>query len=486
MPADFSQYVDLKIFDKTPGELYSESIEMARLTLPEFNLRVGTVEDAMFQAISYIAWQIVTGLNRIPDSVMSGILSMMGVTQRPAIPAEMTVEVTADSYEGATIPSGTLFGYSYTFEDETIDYVFQTVESLDIPADESYSPGDPYPSGTVLCEAFLPGVIPVISEGESLSVLSPSTEILSVSAGSYFQNGFNEENSAEFLSRATSYLSSLSSTLAKSTQVDAFIASNYVGYVGRVRTYDLTNGDPDVGNRDTEKTYSITTKSRTSGVATITTSEPHQILEGDMVVINGLSADGSPSGAFDGEVEVISITENKFSYLNAGGDVPPTSDSGTVTRGKEEVGHIATYVYGLGGFAGTEQKEIIKIAVAEAAIGGLTVNVENMEILPLSVSGSVVLDAAYDREPLEQIVENTMIEYLSPSGFPTYEDTVRKNVIIGLISQIPGVKYVESLTLTGDVSDGWLTQIGSDLEPARKGWSPSLDPSDISLTYVSV
>lgn len=486
MPADFSQYVDLRIFDKTPGELYSESVEMARLTLPEFNLRVGTVEDAMFQAISYIAWQIVTGLNRLPDSLMSGILSMMGVTQRPAIPAEMTIEITADSYEGASIPSGTLFGYSYVFEDETIEYVFQTVESLDIPADESYSPGDPYPSGTVLCEAFLPGVIPVISEGESLTILSPSTEILSVSAGSYFQNGFNEENSAEFLSRAVSYLSSLSSTLAKSTQVDAFIANNYVGSVGRVKTYDLTNGDPDVGNRDTEKTYSITTKSRTGGVATLTTSEAHQILVGDFVVVNGIAAAGSPSNAFDGEVEVTAITSNTFSYLNTGGNVSSTSDAGTVTRGKEVVGHIATYVYGLGGFVGTEQKEIIKLAVAEAAIGGLTVNVENMEILPLSIAGSVVLDAAYDREPLEQIVENTIVEYLSPAGFPTYESTVRRNFIIGLISQIPGVKYVESLTVSGTTADGWLTQIGSDLEPAHKGWAPSLDPTDITLTYVSV
>jgi len=313
MPADFSQYIDLKIFDKTPGEIYLESIEMARLTLPEFNLRVGTVEDAMFQASSYIAWQIITGLNRLPDSVMSGIVSMMGVSQRPAIPAEMTIEITADSYEGATIPSGTLFGYSYVFEDETIDYVFQTVESLDIPADESYSPGDPYPSGTVLCEAFLPGVIPIISEGESLTVLSPSTEILNAFAGSYFQNGFNEENSAEFLSRATSYLSSLSSTLAKSTQVDAFVANNYVGFVGRVKTYDLTNGDPDIGNRDTEKTYSVTTKSRTAGVATLTTSEGHQLLVGDMVVVENIAAGGSPSNAFDGEVEITATTATTFS-----------------------------------------------------------------------------------------------------------------------------------------------------------------------------
>ncbi|MBV5280155.1 MAG: hypothetical protein J0651_02510, partial [Actinobacteria bacterium] len=80
MPADFSQYVDLTIYDKEPGDMYLEAIEMARLTLPEFSLRTGTVEDAMFQAMAWIGWVNATSINRIPDRLMAGILSMMGVT----------------------------------------------------------------------------------------------------------------------------------------------------------------------------------------------------------------------------------------------------------------------------------------------------------------------------------------------------------------------------------------------------------------------
>ena len=67
MPADFSQYVDLTIFDAQPGDIYLEAIELARTTLPEFNLRVGTPEDAIFQAMAYMSSLVISSINRIPD-----------------------------------------------------------------------------------------------------------------------------------------------------------------------------------------------------------------------------------------------------------------------------------------------------------------------------------------------------------------------------------------------------------------------------------
>jgi hypothetical protein len=124
MAADFSEYVDLTVYDKQPGDMYLEAIEMARLTMPEFTLRAGTVEDAIFQAMSWIGWVNATAMNRIPDRLMSGILSMMGVTINLSSSAQMSVTVTADSYEGATIPPGTVFGNTVTFEDEVLEYIF--------------------------------------------------------------------------------------------------------------------------------------------------------------------------------------------------------------------------------------------------------------------------------------------------------------------------------------------------------------------------
>ena len=481
MAADFSQYVDLTVYDKEPGDMYLEAIEMARLTLPEFTLRTGTVEDAMFQAMSWIGWVNASAINRIPDRLMSGILSMMGVTINLSSSAQMTITATADSYEGATIPVGTVFGYNTVFEDEVIEYVFMTVESLEIAANESPSPGDPFPSGTVLAECLAPGVIPSITPATPLSLLTPSTSIISAEAGSYFQNGTNDENSSAFLSRAVSYLASLSSTLVKASQVDSFVSNTYSGLVGRVRTYDLTDGDPDTGDIATSKTETITNVSRdSSNIATVTVGSGHQFQAGDNVTISGLT-----NTAYNGEYELTSTGATTISYANTGSS-GSSADSGTVTKGIEAVGNIAVFVYGNGDFIDTLiQIPDIQSAIIDKALPGLIVNVANFELLSAEITASVVLDSNYDQEPLQQTIENSIIEYLSPGTYPTSEDTLRANQIIALISAIPGVRYVSSLVLSPGTGN-WLPQIDENLEPANKGWAPRITPDDLTISYTVV
>jgi hypothetical protein len=105
--------------------------------------------------------------------------------------------------------------------------------------------------------------------------------------------------------------------------------------------------------------------------------------------------------------------------------------------------------------------------------------------LPLDIAASIVLDSNYDSQVLEQTIENSIIEYLSPASYPVSEDFVRANQVIGLISSIPGVRYVSSLSLTPSGS-GWLPKVGEDLEPANKGWSPRVTPDNLTLTYTVV
>ncbi|MBM4210606.1 MAG: hypothetical protein FJ187_08665, partial [Gammaproteobacteria bacterium] len=55
MPSpDFSQYVDLTDFDVQPGDLYLDALEYARTSIPEFDPRPGTLEDAIMQAGAYV------------------------------------------------------------------------------------------------------------------------------------------------------------------------------------------------------------------------------------------------------------------------------------------------------------------------------------------------------------------------------------------------------------------------------------------------
>jgi hypothetical protein len=400
MAADFSEYVDLTVYDKEPGDMYLEAIEMARLTMPEFTLRTGTVEDAIFQAMAWIGWVNATAMNRIPDRLMAGILSMMGVTARLSSPAQMSITVTADSYEGATIPPGTVFGHTVPFEDEVVEFIFYTVEALEIPSDESPSPGDPFPSGQVIAECIDTGVIPFINEGTPLSILSPSTSILSAEAYNDFQNGVNDENSSSFLSRSVSYLASLSSTLVKASQVDSFVSNGYSGLVGRVRTYDLTDGDPDTGDIATSKTRAITNVSRVvspSEIATITVGSNHQFQIGDMVTVSGLT-----NASYDGTHELTAVGSTTISYANSGSFQNTTADSGTVTKGVDAIGYISVFVYGNGNFLTQTQLDDVRSEVINKSLPGLVVNVNNVELLSLDIVASVVLDSNYDQEPLSK------------------------------------------------------------------------------------
>ena len=164
MAADFSEYVDLSIFDKEPGDIYRDAIELARLSLPDFNLRVGTPEDAIFQAAAYVSALNINAINRLPDRLMAGIVSMLGYQRQEAIPAEVDVEITIGSYEGGVIPVGTVFVYDSVFEDEVQQYAFQLTSALTIPA----TIGTDYPSEIATVTAIEAGVMPPLTAGLNL------------------------------------------------------------------------------------------------------------------------------------------------------------------------------------------------------------------------------------------------------------------------------------------------------------------------------
>ena len=77
------------------------------------------------------------------------------------------------------------------------------------------------------------------------------------------------------------------------------------------------------------------------------------------------------------------------------------------------------------------------------------------------------------------------MDYLSPVNFPLNVDRIRHNQIVSLISNIPGVVYVNSLTLT-PIEDGWLPQYADDLLFRYKGSLPIISIEDISFTYTTV
>jgi|GEM_PF-2055968 len=240
MSADFLPYINLRPLDITPAQVYLDSIEVARTVFPNFDLRPGTIEDAMFQAFAYMSSLNIGAINRLPDSLMFAIGKMMGTPYVDGERATMNVQFTANSNDGATIPAGTLVAYSPISDtsDLNLNIVFQTDAVHTISAN---SPGAALPTGTVACTARELGIIPSIPAGVSLSLLSFSQELYSAESAGSFVQGQNAETIDEFLTRSTANLASMSSALVTATQLQNYILVSNPGLISRCKVYDLTD-----------------------------------------------------------------------------------------------------------------------------------------------------------------------------------------------------------------------------------------------------
>lgn len=391
--------------------------------------------------------------------------------------------ITADSYDGAVIPIGSLFSFSSTFEDEVQEFIFETTELLEI-AEKTTQSGS-YPSGTVNAQCITAGVIPLPETALVLSILTSGLNIINAEVGSYFANGANEDTDAEYLSRCVTYLSSLSRSLNKSSQVDSYLLTNYSGLVGRAKTYDLTNGTPSLGETGVYRAQTPIGLTRNTGVVTLYFTDKHQFISGEKVKIAGLDSTYADSTVL---YSINSTTDYTILYTKAGSDTASVylgASTPSVSIGEEVPGYVTIFAYGVNEYLSTADKSAVLLDVTNKSIAGLSIAIKDPDLLNLEITGTVTLDGAYDQLPLQDIVYSTLVDYLSPMNFPYTEDRIRYTTLIGLISRIPGVLYVGGLTIT-PVGSGWLPQITDDIQFQKKGSLPSLSSDDIDITFISV
>jgi len=475
--ADFSDYINLRPFDVEPGDIYLDAIEIGRLTLPEFNLRVGTPEDAIFQAAAYISSLNIAAINRLPDRLMEGIVNILGLAKQQAVSAEIDVTIAIGSYSGGTIPVGTIFSYQTIFEDEVQEYAFQTIETVVV--DEIINPeaGEDYPSASTTVVCLTPGIIPPITTpGTELNILSSGTNIYSVTTLANFANGINEDDDNEYLSRATTYLKSLSSALNKSTQLDAYVVTNYPETIGRIKSYDLTYGDENLGDISVSRAINVITTFLTSQLATVQTDENHLFVVGDVVTLENCGA------SFNGERTITGTSDTTFSFVSVNSNSGSTSITGTASAGLDNPGNVTVFAYGLNTYLTDTEKNTLLLDVSDKSVAGLTFTIRDPELLTLEITASIIIDPSYDQATMESSIESALVSYLSPTNFPYSDNRIRKTRLVSLISNIPGVVYLESLSMVG-TGDGWLPQFGDDLLFLNKGSLPVVSFNDLDITY---
>lgn len=411
MPADFSEYINLTVHDKDAGTLYREMIEVARAVMPDFNLRRGTLEDALFQSCAYLAATATNSINRVPNGIMQGIVSLMGYERPIGTRATATATVVLYGTTGEIIPSGTEFRYRYTNTTagyET-DYLFVTSEDTVIVDAGT-------PTGVINLVSGQFGEMPVPTVGEStLMPLSIDTNINTVTFTT-FQNGTNPLTDQEYLSSAKTFLESISTTFVTAKQLEAAILVNFP-YVSRCKVYDLMNaGIPSATNPPDR------------GVLTFTPDATRSITYATYPSYRGF----------------VSI----FLY----------GYTGELSSGQlSEIQLFATERVMAGLEVGTYNFKTAQLATS----GGVVVD--------------AAIDSNYDFAYAEELIKISISSFLSPQNFPYEELSVaspriRESTIISrLLSTVPGLRYVNSVQFTPPAALSYTVVTGSGVTENTTG-----------------
>ena len=454
---DFREYIDLTIYDQQPGDIYNEAIEYGQTALPEFVARAGTVEDALLQAMSFVAGQTIASINRLPNGLMEGILRLLGFNRIEATFATSTLYFTAIDNDGLSIPVGTKVGYTETVEGGVVQHVFETLATATI------EPGSDT-STVVTIQAVEAGEKPGLLAGQEMVILTASNRLYQSFLDADLEQGAASENDTEYFRRGATFLSSLSSALATTAQIDAFVLNNYLEAI-RVKTYDLT--------QITDRTP--TSLNRSGDVVTAGLPSGHGIIGGDVVRIYG----AAPS-SFNGVFATASVGATEIYYAQAGANASVTA-MGTIENLEEivvdaadEPGYVTIFVSGEAGASLTaEQKQAIQQDVESRVVAGLGVIVEDALIVSTEIVVDIKIKPGISTLAVRDAVEQYVEELVSPAQWD-WSPLVRKNALIARISQIAGVDYVDTLTFTLNAGEVLAEVNGTtgDLEFFYKGTLP--------------
>jgi hypothetical protein len=440
---DFRQYVDLTINDLQPQDIYDNAVVYALQGLPGFDPRPGTVEDAMLQAMSFVSGLLLGAINRLPNGLMEGLLRLMGFERDEATFATGSVIFTSLDNDGLVIPAGTQVAFTEFGATGVIQHIFSTDVEVVIPFGDSVS--DPVP-----VTADSSGKKPIISDGDSLFILTSSNKLFSCVFSGTLSQGVVGESDDSYFARGVTYLASLSSALATANQISNYILT-YYKEVFRATAVDLRKLETGSGVRIFESSGLIGASLNQD----IYSNFDEVPAPGDVIRIYGVTPN-----YFNGIFEVDSISDNPDSVLyftNTVGASSGESHTGPFvvellksvsTAASPAAGWAIAFVSGINGASVTPvTKKAIFDDVINKSVAGLRFGVFNALIVDVSVSATVSVQSGFIESTVLNAAKNALEEFLSPNSWD-WSSVIRKNVLITRLAQVEGIFYVDDVTVT--------------------------------------
>jgi uncharacterized phage protein gp47/JayE len=473
---DFSEYIDLTVNDLQPSDIYSLAREYALIALPEFNPRTGTVEDAMLQAMSYVSGVVTGAINRLPNSLIEGMLRVMGFYRLESTFASGAVIFSAIDNSGLTIPAGTQVGYTEITDDQSILHIFETTASVTIDA------GDTQSASTQI-KAITSGVKPVIADGTILTILSPIVKLIDAEFNGNLTQGKATETDAEFFSRARTYLGSLSRSLATASQTTDYILTNYSDTY-RVATYDLTrvikleadslgkvvgvgtlrSSFTNTGTGYHAISYGTTGRSiytlPTASLPNMSSASTIRISNTNIASYEGIWAVSNDPGT-SGTVTADAVYSGVATTILTTPTYSPEVEilDTLAFSSSNQIGAVTVFLSDSTGASLTaEEKGVVADDIRSRCVGGLTVYVTDVILAYISVSISIAVIEGYSSLDVRTAVDAFVTNYLSPLEYP-FTTEIRKNQLIADVANVDGVDYVDSFTMTVNANSTELASI---------------------------
>jgi len=226
---DWSEYVDLTVYDQDATELFNEAIDYGIDTLPEWAPQSGNIEVVVLEAIATQASNVATAANRVPGAVMETLLLLYDIERNDGTKATATVDVTMINDTGYVVPADTYFAYFPAGNGQPL--VYSLDEDITIAAGGSTGQGQ-ITALEVGTEYNDPSI------GATLQILSTMPYLLSSTLNTQPEGGTEPETDEEFFARATTTLRSYSAALTTAVQIESWVLVTYPNDVYRAKAYD--------------------------------------------------------------------------------------------------------------------------------------------------------------------------------------------------------------------------------------------------------
>lgn len=476
MPGDYSQYVNLKPYDISAVDVYLGAQELARVTLPEFNLRQGTVEDAMFQAFAYMQMLGVSAINRLPSRLMEGLTRMMGISRNEGTRAVVDAIYTFNDDVSMKIERGVGATYKIRVGGSDVEYPFATVVDVKVTTTTArvastgnvaiatdLQNGDTIDGITLVTgdKVLLKdqtagaenGCYSVVSSGAAsrspgadvvnYSINYQFPQFISVTEGTANANtGWHVSNRYGSITLGTTEITYAASALPV---VNLRLTSLAVG-----AHPPPAAGDPMVLTSVIPELESAVVGSPTNFIPGSNPESDREYLDRCTTHLESLSSASVTDSQLKTRVieknnhitrvKVYDLTTSADRILN---QLPLASPAGPTAY----AGNVIIVAYGIGRNLTPTEKSTLALSTSNATIAGLTIAVVDPILIDLTVTAEVTVAKNRTTTMMDAVIKNSLQTFLDVDHWSDTTEAIMASDVARHIRNVDGVEFVQNLVI---------------------------------------